>query len=326
MMKSLLPLVWLVLLHAVFALATLMGLAALFGGIRLLWTGEEPFYIALLVIMIGGVALSVGLGFFYVYYIKAPLWLAREARTKARYPDQPWMLRSEWAKRKLVHSEIGTVVFLWIFVVGWWGFLGLIGTVNFDEISEAFSQSWSDVAFAALFVAGGLIGLAIAIMMTRKWWRFGRSEFTIETLPGYLGETFRGRLSTTLPPDTKEVAVELICESVVWANVGIGENRSRKRIITNLGRVRETIAYGRWQRRKEKSVVPIAIEIPGDLPECQEENEDEEELRWRLEIYSTDKEPQELAFQEEDGDEVDSDRLEPPQPHCEFEIPVFRRR
>lgn len=325
-MRSLLPHIWLVLLHATFALATLMGLAALFGGVRLLWTGGEPFYIALLVIIIGGVALCIGLGFFYNYYVKAPSLLAHESRIKERYPDQPWMLRSEWVKRKLVHSEIGTVIFVWIFVAGWWGLLGLIGYANFDEISAAFSESWSDLAFASLFVAGGLVGLAIAIMMTRKWRRFGRSEFAIETLPGYLGENFRGRLSTTLPLDTKELAVELICESVVWVRTSGGEGRTSGMVITKRGGVREMIAGGPWERRKGKSVVPIAIAIPEDLPGCQEENEDQEEIRWRLEVYCTDNKSQEAAGQQDDGDEVDGDGLNPPLAHCGFEVPVFRRR
>ncbi|HUS98073.1 MAG TPA: hypothetical protein VMX97_15205, partial [Hyphomicrobiaceae bacterium] len=288
------------------AFIAILGLAAVFGGLRLLYTADQPIYVAALTLILGSIALGVSIGFFYIYYVKAPMWLAREADLKARFPDQPWMLNPDWAKRKLIHSEIGSVVFLWIVVAGWWGVLGLIGTARYRQILLAFSQSWWNAGFAALFVAAGFAAFALALMITRNWLRFGRSELTIETLPGHLGQTFHGLLNAKLPPETNDLTVELICEASCWVTTRGGDGQVRRRVITELGRVHRIIPVESRQRRNIRSVVPISIDLPADLPECQEEDGNNQNIRWRLEVSCSDRQSR--------------------QPHCAFEIPVFRQR
>jgi hypothetical protein len=137
---------WFAVIHFMFATAALIGLVAVPAGLRLLFASNEPLAAGLITAFVGSVALAVGIGFFYVTYFKAPIWAAREERIKARHPGQPWMLNSAWAQRKVVHSNAGAALFLWVWVAGWWGAIIFIWSVNRDKILAAASASYWEAA------------------------------------------------------------------------------------------------------------------------------------------------------------------------------------
>lgn len=273
-----------VLVHGMFGLAALMGLGVLTGGVRLLFSGEQPWPLALFICLMGAVFMTIGFGYFFVAYIKAPVWAAREARLKTLYPGQPWMLRSDWAARKVTDSALGLMIFAWVWVAGWWGAIAFIGTVNRDKIVLALATSWGDIAVAAIFVLGGLIGLTFAWQATRSWWQFGRSTLRIDTLPGFLGETFRATVHTHYPGrPAQPMEAEIACEEVRWITGRDSKGRTTRRAkMTTLWSARQAIAPSRMLAARGLSV-PIEVALPADQPPCALD-EDGNGIQWRLHL------------------------------------------
>jgi hypothetical protein len=294
-----------VLVHGMFGLTALMGLGVLTGGVRLLLSGEQPWPLALFICLMGVVFMTIGLGYFYVAYVKAPLWAAREARLKALYPGQPWMLRSDWAARKVTSSALGAMIFMWVWVTGWWGAIAFIGTVNRDKILQAMKTSWGDIAVAAIFVLAGLVGLMFAWQMTRSWWQFGRSTLRIDTLPGYLGDSFRGTVHTHYPGrPAQPMEAEIVCEDVRWITSRDSNGRTSQRAqVTPVWSATQAIAPSRMLAARGLSV-PIEVALPGDQPPCDLDAEGNG-IQWRLHLRThTDTTP---AF------------------GCSFDVPVYAR-
>ena len=87
---------------------------------------------------------------------------------------------------------------MWFWCAVWWGIIGLLWSVNRELIIAALNGPWSEAIPAALpFVAGG-IGLAVAVSLSWQRFRHGDAVLLIDTLPGYLGETFHGKVEDTV--------------------------------------------------------------------------------------------------------------------------------
>ena len=100
------------LTYGMFAIAGLMGLLVFTAGLRLIVTGEQHWGVGLLVTAMGVIFASIGIGFFYFQFIKAPAMRARRRALEARYPGQPWMLRRDWVARRVTDSGVGGVIFM----------------------------------------------------------------------------------------------------------------------------------------------------------------------------------------------------------------------
>lgn len=296
---------WLAVIHFMFAVAAVIGLVAVPAGLRLLFASDEPLAAGLITTFVGSIALAVGLGFFYITYLKAPLWEAQEQRKKARYPDQPWMLRDDWARRKVVHSNAGAAIFLWVWVAGWWGAIVFIWNVNREKILAAAAASYWEAALGLIFPLCGLIGLAIACQLTRSWWRYGRSELHIDTLPGWIGDVFRAGVVTNLPaPPKKPVKVKLVCDRVTWVTLGRGEDRRTERKTERVWETTTEVLPSQLIVTKGHVGIPVAVAIEPGLPST-ESDERGNGIEWTLEV--------EVA------------RGDAPGFSCAFEVPVYER-
>lgn len=61
--------------HTMFVLVDMMGVAILTSGVRqFLGAGEIPLPVAALLTVVGAIFIAIGFGFFYVRYVKQPLW------------------------------------------------------------------------------------------------------------------------------------------------------------------------------------------------------------------------------------------------------------
>ncbi len=297
---------WFAVIHFMFATAALIGLVAVPAGLRLLFASNEPLAAGLITAFVGSVALAVGIGFFYVTYFKAPIWAAREERIKARHPGQPWMLNSDWAQRKVVHSSAGAALFLWVWVAGWWGAIIFIWSVNRDKILAAAAASYWEAALGLLFPLGGLIGLALACQLTRSWWRYGRSELHIDTLPGWIGDVFRAGVVTNLPAAPKKpVTVKLICEEVTWVTRGHGEDRRTERKTERVWETSTEVLPSQLIVTKGGVGIPIAVAIEPGVP-ATERDERGNGIEWTLEV------------------ELVPD--DAPMYSSSFEVPIYERR
>ncbi len=295
-----------VLLHLVFGACFLMGLSALTTGASLLWSGGVNRIGASAAAGLGFVLVTASVLFFRFVYITGPRARAHRERARALHPNRPWMERQDWAARRVVYSDASAAIFSWIWVIGWCSAIGLIVGLNLQRIRLALSQSWVDVVLASAFALATLVGLQIAIKSTLAWWRFGRSTLRIDTLPGYVGDRFRGKLQTRLRPAARDnLKISLVCESVRWVDSGFGKNKKRRLEARTLSETSTLFDARRLFTSRNGVNMPIDIAIPPDLPGSSADDRGNG-VRWRLAVNATNTSNAPFA--------------------CTFEIPVYDRR
>lgn len=243
-------------------------------------TGE-----ALFVGAFGALLAVIGLGFFYVAYVGAPRFLARFERNRAKYRDRPWLADRRWRARRVVHSTRYTAWFMWFWCAAWWGIVGFIWSVNRDLIIADLKGPWSAAIPASLPFVAGIIGLLVAVSVTWRRWRHGDAVLLIDTLPGYLGERFRGRIEAGLKERPNEpVTLTLMCGSL-----------ERERVSTSQGTETRLVTHEIWSTDTEVSPagttfgrgrvsVPVDFDLPEDLPESGHILDDPQ-IVWTVEVH-----------------------------------------
>ncbi|MDQ8698195.1 hypothetical protein [Hyphomicrobium sp. LHD-15] len=292
---------------ALFAMTGLMGSLTVVAGVRHLLSDEQllPVPVALLLIAVGLLLSAIGIGYFYFRYVKKPLWDAQRARLEARYPGQPWMMRKDWAARRIVHSNIGVMALLWVWNLGWWGALAFIGTVNRDKILAALDSSWWGYVPGALFVLCGLVALRLAVAATWAHFRFGKTTLRLDTLPAYAGDKLRGTIEARLQsrPDAPLKAA-LVCEELEWISYRRNGKTTSRLDVTQRARVEREILVSLVFVSREKARIPVEIDVPADSLEFDIDSEGNG-IRWTLHVEAPDAKPP-FAFT--------------------FEVPVYLRR
>lgn len=300
---------WSAVVHLVFAMVALMGAGAVLGAVDILNSGEQSIGVAVLLIVLGLAMLSIGLGFFYWFYIWDPAAESRRQLMLLRYPYQPWMLRADWAARRMTdRASLAVSVFMWIWCAGWWGAIAFIWSVNRDKIIAAAQQSYGEAALGLIFPICGLIGLLVAVRVTLHWWRYGYSTLAIDTLPGYLGDSFRGTVSARLAKRPHSpIEATLVCEDVRWLKRrGANGRTTSERTAETLWEKSFEIAGDRLLWTASQVSIPIDVPLPAGQPACRVD-EGGDGIVWKLAVRTTDK--------AEDGNAYES----------QFEIPVFER-
>lgn len=294
-----------VLVLGLFALIGALGSLTIVAGVRQLLSGQEPVGKALFVIAIGLVFTAVGAGYFYLRYVKKPLWDAERARLEARYPGQPWMLRKDWVARRIVHSNLGVTALLWVFNILWWGAMALIGTVNRDKILAAFAESWWNYFLVSLFVLCGLFALRLAIAVTWTHWRYGQTTLQLDTLPAYIGDKLRGTVEARLSVrPTEPLKASLICENLTWIRTRSGGKTSHRLKVTEIARVAREIPAALVLMSQKGARIPVEIDVPAGSKEFDIDSEGNG-IRWTL--------------------NVDAPGAKQPF-SCTFEVPVYARQ
>ena len=306
-LSNLSTLLWSAVNHGMFAVAGLIGLAAIVSGLPAMFRGELPLVAGIMVMLTGCAALAVGVGFFYLTYIAAPRREAAERRLTALYPDQPWMLRSDWAARRVVdRSGLALVGFMAVWCAGWWGALTLIWSVNREKIIAAFHQSWGEAAVVCFIVLGGVAGLLVLIGAGRSWWTYGHATLRIDTLPGFLGDAFRGSVMVRLPAKpAAPIDVTLVCENVRQLTRRTGGKRVTETDYDERWSGSVEVEPGRLLTTRGSTAIPVDIAIPADQPECSRDQEGNG-TRWVLRVHGLIEGQPAMSFQ--------------------FDVPVYRRR
>jgi hypothetical protein len=262
-----------------------LGIAAQFGVMAAYRRGDMHIAGAILLFAFGVMLAGVGLWGLYERFVTTPRRHARLARIEALHPGAPWMLNEAWAERKVVDRSGATVaIFLWIWSAGWWGACALIWSVNRNKIIEAVSSSWGDAFVCFVLVSCGLIGLWCAIAMTIKWWRNGLSTLSIDTLPGYLGNRFRGTVTARVPA-SMPLEAEVVCERVTVLWVRTPKNGRRKELAAQTVWSHEwALESDRMTRTREGEVIiPIDVALPDDKPSFDLDDEGGG-IQWKLHV------------------------------------------
>lgn len=298
---------WVLIIHGIFVVLAVIGLLLVHAVVRD-WRAGDTDTAAIVIMGLFGVALTaIGIGFFYVAYVGAPRFLGRLERLRRQNKDRPWLLNRQWRARRVVHSIKYTAWFMWFWCLVWWGILGFLWSVNKDLIVADLQGPW-DVALPTSipFVAGG-IGLLVATGLTWKRWRYGDAVLLIDTLPGYLGEKFRGRVQGGLANRLRNpVEVILTCGSLRKERRPSRDGHYSTVWITDeLWFARQNLQPMQTTFDRGRVTLPIDFDIPSDLPESGHVL-DEPQIVWKLEVVP---------------------HPGPDHPlQSEFQVPVFSRR
>jgi hypothetical protein len=269
-----------------FGFAAVLGIMAQVGVIGAYRRGDADLPTAIAIFAFSLILSVIGVGYFYFRYAVMPMRDARTTRRAALHPDAPWMLDEAWAQRKVTdRASLAVAIFLWVWSVGWNGICAFIWTVNWDKIISAVHESWTDAAFAVVFPLCGLIGVLCAIGATLHWWRYGASTLHIDTLPGYLGDEFRGRIVTRMP-SLVPLEVELVCERRYWYWTQSSGRRTREWDTETIWSRAYPIDADRMMRLKDgTTTIPIDVPLPDDKPPCALDEEGAG-IQWALAVHT----------------------------------------
>ena len=248
----------------------------------------------------------IGLGFFYLAYVGAPGYLARLARNRERYREQPWLAKRPWRSRRIIYSTGHRVWFMWFWCAAWWLIVGFLFNMNHDAILAALRGPWSEAIPASIPFVAGIIGLLAAVSLT--WQRIfgGDAVFLLDTLPGWLGDNMRGTLVATLKEKPNEpVRVRLTCGLTRLERVlGTDGNWHSELVTEELWTTEAAIEPEQTMFGRNGARIPVDIALPVGQPESGDILDDPQVI-WKLSFKA--------------GSVLDKAL------NSEFEVPVFER-
>lgn len=272
------------LVNLLFAGLAVVGMLVVNAIVQAWRAGEAATSEAALFGALGVIMVLVGAGFLYFAYIGAPRFLAGIERRRKKYQDRPWLLNRQWRARRVIHSVKFTAWFMWFWCLLWWGIIGFLWSVNKDEIVAALGGSWGDAIPAALPFVVGAIALLVAIKMTWQRFRYGDAVLLIDTLPGYLGEHFRGKVLARLAGRPKQpVSLSLTCGSLRSVRRWTGGRLETVWITDPLWSESASLQPTQTLHDRDRVTLPIDFALPPDLPESGH-IADDPQIVWTLKV------------------------------------------
>jgi hypothetical protein len=220
-----------------------------------------------------------------------------------------WQERLDWQQGRVTHSSLIIVLALWGFGIVWCAAISFIFHVNRAKIEAALAASWTEWIVPGLLVLVAVGVIWSAIGATISWKNNGRSALVIETLPAFVGETFRGRIEAgDILLGKRSFKLTLQCEEVKQHLRSVKGSRRKKHAHfyrVKLGSTVKTEAAVASPAASGLFSFPVEIAIPPSLPGTRRE-ENGTGYSWTLTATS------------DDGTK--------PVFSAVFEIPVYRRR
>lgn len=304
---AVLDIVYAIFVHVLFATLILVGGLVINAMIHEWRFGGIHPGLAIVCGLFGLSLVLIGLGFYYLAYVGAPRFLSRLERNREKYRDRPWLVNRQWRARRVIHSTKFTAAFMWFWCLLWWSVLSFFWSVNRDLILAELRGSWEQAISVSIPIVAGVIGLVVAVSLTWQRYQFGDAVLIIETLPGYLGERFCGKIQARVKSRLNEpVGVTLTCGSLTSHENTKTDGRSETVWVTD---ELWSQSYGLHPTQTifDKNIVtlPIDIKLPVDFPESGHILDDPQ-IVWRLTVN-----PESVL-----------DRSV----QSEFEVPIFYRK
>jgi len=203
----------------------------------------------------------------------------------ARYKDQPWMVREDWAQGRVRSSTTRHSGFLWLFAIGWNGVVGL-----FIMLAVTVGDGQSRIPMLILMSVFGLIGLAIlsgAVWVTLHGLRYGKATFQMQTIPGVVGGKLEGTLLAPLPAaEAKEVKLTLECVNRVWSSrYRHGRGRQDDMRLIELWKQEIAVPRGHLSPGPDGARFPVSFTIPYECPQTDLSNS-RDTIEWTLRAHA----------------------------------------
>jgi hypothetical protein len=188
----------------------------------------------------------------------------QHARMRQLYPQSPWMWREDWSQGRVQSATRTAMVSAWAFALVWNLFCAFI--LIFIPRSNA---STAAVVVVMLFPVAGVYLLILAMRLTIRWEKFGKTWFDLGTFPGVIGKELRGTIHVKLPqPPQGAVTLKLSCINRIVS--GSGKHQSTEEKI--LWREEYALPWEEVQAGPIGSGIPVAFKIPMDALDTNTEN------------------------------------------------------
>jgi hypothetical protein len=225
-------------------------------------------------VLVGSVFVAFG-GGLVALAIDARKAAEKRAGAENLHPEEPWMLREEWAQRRVPSQTGASAVVLWLFGLVW----SAISAPLAWKLPEEIARQGNPLGW--LFAMFPLIGLGIlvwAIRQSLRWRKFGSSALELKTLPGVIG----GRVEATLQLSTHLEApsgMQLALECIHKRSTGSGKNRSTHERI--LWQIEHTLPRAAFGQGLTGTAVPVEFSVPYGCQATRGTGSDDEVL-WRV--------------------------------------------
>ncbi len=188
------------------------------------------------------------------------------------------MWREEWASGRIRCSGRSTFLLSWFFALFW----NAVSLPLLWAIPAEVEKGNQAALIGVLFPLVG-VGLVVwAIRTTIHRFRFGSSEFQMDTLPGVIGGELRGTVHAkegVSPLDG--FRVKLVCVNRV--TTGSGQSRTISEHIR--WQEEQTVGAGRVISMPYRTDIPVVFRIPYEVEPSSPESSDNE-IVWRLEVQA----------------------------------------
>ena len=188
-----------------------------------------------------------------------------------------WLLRKDWAARRIEDENRRGGWFLLIFALVWNGIAWTVTLAIWRGVTPRGPEHY----FVVLFPLIGALVFFGAIHELLRRQRYGVATFELATLPAPLGRVLAGhvRVGRGMTPN-REITLSL---------------RAIHRTVTRTGKGTSTKEEILWEDRRtlpgavpeaEGVAIPVAIPIPRNAPETSS-SDPRDQILWRLELSST---------------------------------------
>ena len=183
------------------------------------------------------------------------------------------MHNKAWASGTVKDGSLSNVILTWIFALVW---NGLAFGITF-AVAMKQKAGTPDKYIILAFPAVGVLILLLAIYVTVRYLKFGRSRLELETLPGCIGGWLAGTIHTRAPLRDAEM-IRLTLRCIRREERGSGKNR--RRWDRTIWEEEQVLAPSLPTGREGGIEIPVAFRIPSDCSPTFDSPRDD--ILWQL--------------------------------------------
>jgi hypothetical protein len=204
--------------------------------------------------------------------------LAEKRELEARYANQPWRWRADWAAGAIRSSSRATAYGAAAFATLWNVVAIPTGILVWPEIEKGHYAALAGLLFP-------IAGAGLAVWAARQWLRARRvkgATLLLQRVPIALGASLRGTIRVDGPADdASEFSIELSCVEKHHARGRSGESSERI-----AWQNRWTVPRERCEIAPTYASIPLDLPLPLDLPAATA-GEEPDEVVWQLDASAT---------------------------------------